>query len=152
MRDYQESVTTGQTRTDGQTDAGQSDPYVPLCFAGDSIKDPGAERVSLREQVMIKTARLSFLKDKRYFITCVKLYRAEFTKYTLHTNWKTNWFNNSNLTLSTLQKIVKRNINVLFFLDKTLFERSIIQNENWSNTKQSCRFPLLPTNLRLAIV
>ena len=34
MRDYQESVTTGQT--DGQTDAGQSDPYVPLCFAGDT--------------------------------------------------------------------------------------------------------------------
>ena len=32
MRDYmyQESVTTGQT------DAGQSDPYVPLCFAGDT--------------------------------------------------------------------------------------------------------------------
>ena len=46
MRDYQESVTTGQThtrtdrqtggRTDRQTDAGQSDPYVPLCFAGDT--------------------------------------------------------------------------------------------------------------------
>ena len=35
MRDYQESVTTGQT--DGQTDAGQSDPYVPLCFAGDCL-------------------------------------------------------------------------------------------------------------------
>ena len=32
--DYQESVTTGQT--DGQTDAGQSDPYVQLCFAGDT--------------------------------------------------------------------------------------------------------------------
>ena len=30
MRDYQESVTTRQT------DAGQSDPYVPLCFAGDT--------------------------------------------------------------------------------------------------------------------
>ena len=30
MRDYQESVTTGQT------DAGQSDPYVLLCFAGDT--------------------------------------------------------------------------------------------------------------------
>ena len=29
---YQGSVTTGQT------DAGQSDPYVPLCFAGDTIK------------------------------------------------------------------------------------------------------------------
>ena len=35
MRDYQESLTTGQT--DEQTDAGQSDPYVPLCFAGDTI-------------------------------------------------------------------------------------------------------------------
>ena len=31
MRDYQESLTTGQT------DAGQSDPYVPLCFAGNTI-------------------------------------------------------------------------------------------------------------------
>ena len=30
MTDYQESVTTGQI------DAGQSDPYVPLCFAGDT--------------------------------------------------------------------------------------------------------------------
>ena len=50
MRDYQESVTTGQTdgqtdrqtdrqtdkRTDGQTDARHSDPYEPLCFAGDT--------------------------------------------------------------------------------------------------------------------
>ena len=37
-RDYQESVTIGQTdaRTHTQTDAGQSDPYVPLCFAGDT--------------------------------------------------------------------------------------------------------------------
>ena len=40
MRDYQESVTIGQTdtRTHTQTDAGQSDPYVPLCFAGDTTK------------------------------------------------------------------------------------------------------------------
>ena len=36
MRDYQESVTTGQTHR--RTDAGQIDPYVPLCFAGDTIK------------------------------------------------------------------------------------------------------------------
>ena len=38
MLDYQESVTTGQThtQTDGQTDAGQSDHYVLLCFAGDT--------------------------------------------------------------------------------------------------------------------
>ena len=34
MRDYKESVTTGHTH--GQTDAGQSDPYVPICFAGDT--------------------------------------------------------------------------------------------------------------------
>ena len=32
MPDYQESVTTRQT--DIQTDAGQSDSYVPECFAG----------------------------------------------------------------------------------------------------------------------
>ena len=30
IHDYQESVTTGQT--DGQTEVGQSDPYVPLCW------------------------------------------------------------------------------------------------------------------------
>ena len=38
MRDYQESVTTGQRDTliDRQTDAAQSDLYVPLCFAGDT--------------------------------------------------------------------------------------------------------------------
>ena len=41
MRDYQESVITGQTdtwtdeRTDRQTDARQSDPNEPLCFAGE---------------------------------------------------------------------------------------------------------------------
>ena len=34
MCDYQESLTTGQT--DRQTDAGQSDPNVPLCFGGDT--------------------------------------------------------------------------------------------------------------------
>ena len=38
MRDYQDSVTTGQTHTHTQTDAGQSDPYVPLCFASDTTK------------------------------------------------------------------------------------------------------------------
>ena len=35
MHDYQESVTTGQM--DGQTDTGKNDPYVPLCFADDTI-------------------------------------------------------------------------------------------------------------------
>ena len=35
-RDYQESVSTGQT--EGQIDAWQSDPYVTLCFAGDTKK------------------------------------------------------------------------------------------------------------------
>ena len=41
MHHYQESVTTKKVwttaQTDGQTDAEQSDPYVPLCFAGDTI-------------------------------------------------------------------------------------------------------------------
>ena len=34
MGDYQESVTTGQTQE--QTDPQQSDPFVPICFAGDT--------------------------------------------------------------------------------------------------------------------
>ena len=40
MRDYQESVSTGQIHRPmkGQTNAGQSDLYVPLSFAGDTIK------------------------------------------------------------------------------------------------------------------
>ena len=37
MSDYHESMTFGQIDTDGQTDAGQNDPYVPqLCFAGNT--------------------------------------------------------------------------------------------------------------------
>ena len=44
MRDYQESVTTGQPDGRTETDAGQSDPYVPLCFAGDTIKYNNAKR------------------------------------------------------------------------------------------------------------
>ena len=40
MHDYQESVTTWQThgQTTGQTDAGHSDPYVPLRFADNTKK------------------------------------------------------------------------------------------------------------------
>ena len=39
MSDNQESVTTGQT------DAGQSDLYVPLCFAEDTTRAPrGTDR------------------------------------------------------------------------------------------------------------
>ena len=37
MRDYQESVTTGQTHA--QTDARQSDPYVPLCLVVDTSEN-----------------------------------------------------------------------------------------------------------------
>ena len=42
MCDYQESVTTAVL--DRQTDAGQSDPYVPLCFAGNTINIVAAFR------------------------------------------------------------------------------------------------------------
>ena len=34
IHDYQESMTTGQTVE--QTDARQSEPYMPLCFEGDT--------------------------------------------------------------------------------------------------------------------
>ena len=52
--DYQESVTTGQRhwQADGQTDAGQSDPYVTLCFSGDtktmqSVASPHIQHYSM---------------------------------------------------------------------------------------------------------
>ena len=60
MRDYQESMTTGHTdtRTDGQTDAGQSDPYVLLCFAGDTkIKDFINAQIHMMEFAMEVTTQ-----------------------------------------------------------------------------------------------
>ena len=39
MRDYHESVITGHTdiQIDKQTDAKQSGPFMPVCFAGDKL-------------------------------------------------------------------------------------------------------------------
>ena len=55
MRDYQESVTIGQT--DAHTKyAGQCDPYVPLCFAGDTMNIKTCQKVDIRmEQKEIRT-------------------------------------------------------------------------------------------------
>ena len=53
MRDFQESVTTGQT--EGQTDAGQSDPYVPLCFADDKKFLDGPNPLSMQLCIYAKT-------------------------------------------------------------------------------------------------
>ena len=59
MRDYQKSVTTEQThgQTDGQTDAGQNDPYVPLCFAGDTKVIPMCRYASQVTQKQSKTTQ-----------------------------------------------------------------------------------------------
>ena len=53
MRDYQESVTTGQTdrHTHTHTDAGQSDPYVPLCFEGDTKKTLGVFSLNIIHKI-----------------------------------------------------------------------------------------------------
>ena len=64
MHDYQESVTTGQT--DGQTDAGQSYPYVPLCFAGDT------KILCFGSKVMAKV-NFSFLSRSKVKVTGSKL-------------------------------------------------------------------------------
>ena len=48
MRDYQESVTTGQT--DRQTDVRKSYPYVPLCFTGDTeMRDDQTSEINLKD-------------------------------------------------------------------------------------------------------
>ena len=36
-------IPNASAQMDGQTDAGQSDPYVPLCFAGDTKKKQGKD-------------------------------------------------------------------------------------------------------------
>ena len=52
MHDYQLSVTNGQT--DRWTDTGQSDPYVPLCFPGDTrvVRRQG-EATKLKQQHLV---------------------------------------------------------------------------------------------------
>ena len=62
MCDYQESVTTGQTDalTDGQTDAGQSDSYMPLCFAGDTKSKSNATKVELDTILIPQIHTLNF--------------------------------------------------------------------------------------------
>ena len=57
MHDYQESVTTRQT------DAGQSDPYVPLCFAGDTKRLTIKKVISLQK---ILRGNISIEKLKTY--------------------------------------------------------------------------------------
>ena len=42
------------TRTYRQTDAGQSDPYVPLCFTGDTKKHIQTKRRTQRAQLVYK--------------------------------------------------------------------------------------------------
>ena len=54
------------TQTDGQTDAGQSDPYVPLCFAGDTIKKKKSSLIIshvqiIEQQVISHENKLSWL-------------------------------------------------------------------------------------------
>ena len=55
MHDYHESVNTGQTGTQtyGQTDAGQSDHYVPLCFAGDTTYGVILSRVTQKRALSV---------------------------------------------------------------------------------------------------
>ena len=51
MRDYQESVTMGQTHR--QTDAGQSDPYVPLLLHRQN-KKAGDKNKQIRNAIIWK--------------------------------------------------------------------------------------------------
>ena len=48
---YQQSVTT--RLTDRQTDTRQSDPYVPLCFAGDTKTTHTSSSLSNIEQLSV---------------------------------------------------------------------------------------------------
>ena len=77
MCDYQESVTTGQTK--GQTDAGQSDPYVPPCFAGNT-KITSIARARLKG-IIIQIQKCTFR---------VVLFKTNNSKYTDNSKRKTH--------------------------------------------------------------
>ena len=59
MRDYQESVTT-DTRTDGQTDTAQRDPYVSLCFAGDTKMNVSEYTMTWCEKEFLEREKIRF--------------------------------------------------------------------------------------------
>ena len=61
MRDYQESMTTGQTdtHTHKQTDFRLSNPYMPLCFAGATQKLL-SERLGSHRCIQVKYAGDNF--------------------------------------------------------------------------------------------
>ena len=65
MRDYQESVTSGQTHR--QTDARQSDSYVPLCLqATEQVTILDGVRIFIRETMcsgMFNIHRLNFIEN-----------------------------------------------------------------------------------------
>ena len=74
MRDYQESVTTRQTdgqtagETDRQTDARQSDPYVPLCFTGDTKKgNVTRNRYAKLKNIKVLTIQVLFIREDFIF-------------------------------------------------------------------------------------
>ena len=72
MRDYQESVITEQTntQTDRQTYTGQSYPYVPLCFAGDTKNEFMIQFYILEVSFVVKYILLSIITFYRTLSTC----------------------------------------------------------------------------------
>ena len=85
LRDYQESVTTGQTHTrmDGRTDRrGQSDSYEPLCFAGDTKMYLGWKLISHSSLFIIVLINL-------IFHSLTMIHRELFIFYILRWSWLT---------------------------------------------------------------
>ena len=65
MRDYQERVTTGQT--DRQTDARQSDPYLPQCFAGNTKCMCRLRNIAIRDyQESVTTGQMDGQTNRRW--------------------------------------------------------------------------------------
>ena len=72
-------------QTDGQTDAGQSDPYVPLCFAGDTKTRQGFKSRSKGKNLCLITGN-TLLKYESIFIWSCKQLSMWNTKTLPHFN------------------------------------------------------------------
>ena len=80
------SVTGG--RTDRQTDDGQSDPYVLLCFAGDTIIQPSKSGQGQTVNDVIRIQRLHQSRNHRRFLLLFSIRYHLFNKIQRNSNSK----------------------------------------------------------------
>ena len=115
--------------THAQTEAGQSDPYVPLCFAGDT-------KIALWISKIILRLPKSIFEFQRFFYECIKIMfklqrkSLKFEEFSLKFKYYYLNFRNSSLNFRVHWLNFKiRHLN--FKLDFFLISKNILNNKVW---------------------